>query len=142
MKENSGVVPKAEILDTQQCWKLLRETTIGRLAVTADGSPDVFPVNYKVDQETKIFRTGDGTKLSALEADANVALEADAVSAEFGIAWSVVVKGRAVVVTTTTTTLDTIGRALFPWDGVNKEHFIRIVPDTVTGKHLTLAAPM
>ncbi|PYI65240.1 flavin-nucleotide-binding protein [Arthrobacter livingstonensis] len=141
MRDNN-VVPQAEILDTQQCWKLLRETTIGRLAVTADGRPDVFPVNYKVDQETMIFRTGDGTKLSAMEADANVALEADAVSAEFGFAWSVVVKGRAVVVASTDTTLDTVGRALFPWQGVNKEHLIRIVPETVTGRRFTLKAPM
>ena len=62
--KDDNVAPKAEILHAQQCWKLLRETTIGRLAVTAHGRPDVFSVNYKVDQEATIFRTGGGTSLA------------------------------------------------------------------------------
>jgi len=140
MRDNN-VVPKAQILDEQQCWTLLSETSVGRLAVTAGGRPDVFPVNYKVDQQTLIFQTGNGTKLDAIQADANVALEADVVSAEFGMAWSVVVKGRAVVTDPTTTTLDTLGRALFPWQGVEKENFIRITPEQVTGRRFTTAAP-
>jgi len=140
MRDNI-VVPKAQILDVQQCWALLSETTVGRLSVTADGRPDIFPVNYKVDQQTLIFRTGNGAKLHAMQGDANVALEADAVSAEFGMAWSVVVKGHAVTATPTSTSLDTTGRALFPWQGVEKEHFIRIVPESVTGRRYTLATP-
>lgn len=111
---NSNVVPQPEIRDSQQCWSLLRQTSIGRLAFTVEGRPDVLPVNYKVDQETIFFRTGNGTKFSALEGNAYVALEANAVSAEFGTAWSVVVKGRAVLANSTNASLDTIGRALFP----------------------------
>lgn len=139
---NSNVVPQPEILDSQQCWSLLRQTSIGRLAFTVEGRPDVLPVNYKVDQETIFFQTGDGTKFSALEGHAYVALEADAVSAEFGTAWSVVVKGRAMLASSTNTSLDTIGRALFPWQGVKKQHLIQIVPETVTGRRYTLTAPM
>ncbi|WP_038468253.1 pyridoxamine 5'-phosphate oxidase family protein [Arthrobacter sp. PAMC 25486] len=139
---NTNVVPKPEILNLQQCWHLLQQTSIGRLALTVEGRPDVFPVNYKVDQETIFFRTGGGTKFSSLEGGTNVAFEADAVSAEFGTAWSVVVKGRAVVATSTNTNLDTISGALFPWQGVEQEHLIRIVPETVTGRRYTLTASM
>ena len=139
---NSNVVPMPEILDPQQCWSLLHQTSIGRLASTVEGRPDVLPVNYKVDQERIFFQTGNGTKFSALEGDAYVALEADAVSAEFGAAWSVVIKGRAVLASSTNASLDTISGALFPWQGVEKQHLIHIVPEMVTGRRYTLTAPM
>lgn len=139
---NSQLVPKAEILNLQQCWRLLGQTTIGRLALTTGNGPDIFPVNYKVDHETLIFRTGNGTKFTALLAADHIALEADAVSAEFGMAWSVVVKGRAVAVDDANTTLDVISQALFPWQGVKKEHFVRIVPEKVTGRRFARTPSM
>lgn len=141
MREHA-VAPKADILTAEQCWKMLAETSIGRLAVTVDGRPDVFPVNYKIDGESLIFRTGAGTKLEAIAEDANVALESDAVSAEFGIAWSVVVKGRAEHASLESPALNSTVRGLFPWQGVGKNHLIRIVPETVTGRRFTLDASM
>ena len=141
MKENA-VAPKAGILTAAQCWKLLSETSVGRLALTVDGRPDVFPVNYQVDGESLIFRTGNGTKVDGIRADARVAVEADAVSAEFGIAWSVVIKGRAEMRAAATSELNATVDGLFPWQGVGKEHLIRIVPETVTGRRFTLDASM
>ena len=141
MTQNTNV-PAAEILDAEECWALLSQTGVGRLAVLADGHPDVFPVNYKVDGHTLVFRTGGGTKQQAIESDAVVALEADAVSSQFGLAWSVVVKGKAVETTPTGPDLDDIRRALFPWQGVGKEYFIRITPESITGRRFTMTAPL
>ncbi|MGN6441865.1 MAG: pyridoxamine 5'-phosphate oxidase family protein [Arthrobacter sp.] len=135
-------VPAAEILDAEECWALLAQTGVGRLAVIADGHPDVFPVNFKVDGGTLVFRTGAGTKQQAIQSDATVALEADAVSSQFGLAWSVVVKGKAAETTPTGPDLDDIRRALFPWQGVGQEHFIRITPESVTGRRFTMNAPL
>ena len=141
MNENR-VAPKADILTSGQCWKLLSETSIGRLAVTVNGHPDVFPVNYEIDGESLLFRTGIGTKIDAINNDAGVALEADAVSAEFGIAWSVVVKGRAEVATSASADLNTTRNGIFPWQGVGKDLLVRIVPEEVTGRRFTLDASM
>lgn len=135
-------VPEAEILDPEECWTLLAETTVGRLAVIVDGHPDVFPVNFTVEDQTLIFRTGGGTKQRAIQSDSTVALEADAVSAQFGLAWSVVVKGKAVETQPTGAALDEIRRGLFPWQGVGQEHLVRIVPESVTGRRFSLTAPM
>jgi nitroimidazol reductase NimA-like FMN-containing flavoprotein (pyridoxamine 5'-phosphate oxidase superfamily) len=139
---DKNIVPVAEVLAPEECWKLLRETAVGRLAVTVEGRPDVFPVHYKVDQETLLFRTGSGTKERAIETDSAVALEADSVSGEFGIAWSVVVKGHAAKTTSESTGLEAISRALFPWQGVGKDHLVRIIPDAVTGRRFTVRSPM
>lgn len=141
MTDNTNV-PAPEILDAAECWTLLSQTGVGRLAVIADGHPDVFPVNYKVDGQTLVFRTGSGTKQQAIQSDAAVALEADAVSPQFGLAWSVVIKGKAQETTPTGPDLDDIRRALFPWQGVGQEHFIRITPESITGRRFTVNAPL
>ncbi|GAA1496123.1 pyridoxamine 5'-phosphate oxidase family protein [Paeniglutamicibacter kerguelensis] len=136
------MVPKVEILDTGQCWKLLSTTSVGRLAVTVDGHPDLFPVNYKIDEDTLIFRTGDGTKLRAIKNDARVAFETDAVTPESGVAWSVVIKGSIEATPSTSPALNETERILFPWQGVGQDHFVRIIPETVTGRRFTLDTSM
>lgn len=138
--KDRNIVPEAEVLDAEECWRLLGETGVGRLAVIVDGHPDVFPVNFAVHNQTLVFRTGSGTKQRAIEADAVVALEADSVSAEFGIAWSVVVKGNAEEAGAGGPALDEVRRALFPWQGVGKEHLIRVVPHSVTGRRFDMTA--
>jgi len=85
-----------------------------------------------------VFRTGEGTKLHAALGDAPVAIEADGVNAETGVAWSVVVKGQAAAVKLTQDVLDTIGLLLFPWEAGQKDQFIRITPSEVTGRRFTV----
>ncbi len=133
-------VPTPEILAAAECWQLLTEVSVGRLGIISDGHPDVFPVNFRVDKETVVFQTGDGTKLHAIEAGGSVALEADSVSAEFGIAWSVIIKGPAAVVEHSDADLDRIGRPLFPWQGVGQDHIIRISPASITGRRYATRA--
>lgn len=139
---NKNMVPEAEILGPDECWKLLAEAKVGRLGVIAGGHPDVFPVNFMVDGHTLVFRTGAGTKQQAIGSDGVVALEADALSGEFGLAWSVVVKGRAEDTRSTGEELNQIRRGLFPWQGVGQEHLIRVTPDSITGRRFNLTAPM
>lgn len=102
-----------------------------------NGHPDAFP--YKVDGESLVFRTGSGTKQEALDADPVIAFEVDRVSAEFGLAWSIVVKGQP---QNTNQALGSIGCALFPWQGIGKDYLARIVPESVTGRSYTLTATM
>ncbi|WP_120522130.1 pyridoxamine 5'-phosphate oxidase family protein [Arthrobacter celericrescens] len=139
---DKNVVPEAEELDTEECWRLLRETGVGRLGVIVDGRPDVFPVNYKVEDTTLVFLTGTGTKTRALDDDGAVVLEADAVSAEFGMAWSVVVKGKAERTDSTKQSLGSLSKSLFPWQGAGQEQLFRIVPDFVTGRRFTVTPGM
>ncbi len=145
MRDNAAdheLVPKAEVLEVHECWALLRQGAVGRLGVVSDGHPDIFPVNYKVEDETLVFRTGEGTKLQAIEEGGYVALEADAVSADFGFAWSVVVKGTAAQVENPGNSLNKVSRTLFPWQGVGKDQLIRISPESVTGRRFALTARM
>ena len=130
-----------ENLDSSQCWNLLRQVSVGRLAVWVGDHPDIFPLNYKVDHGSLVFRTGEGTKLHAALSDTPVAIEADGVNPDTGVAWSVVAKGRASAVKLTQDVLDTIGLLLFPWEAGQKDQFIRITPNSVTGRRFKVTPP-
>lgn len=129
-------------LEHHECWELLRTVSVGRLAVLVDGHPDIFPINYAVDGGTLVFRTGQGTKLAAASGGSPVALEADGVDPVTGLAWSVVLKGPAKVITGTEGVLDTAALYLFPWQAGKKDAFIRISPDSLTGRRFKVTAPM
>lgn len=90
---NGSVV--TEELALEECWALLERHTVGRLAVDIAGRPDIFPINYVVDCDAIVFRSGAGTKLAGAVLNRHVALEIDGYAPDQRITWSVVVKGSA-----------------------------------------------
>jgi nitroimidazol reductase NimA-like FMN-containing flavoprotein (pyridoxamine 5'-phosphate oxidase superfamily) len=126
-----------EVLSTNQCWELLRESPVGRLAVVVDGSPDIFPVNPVVDHGTIVFRTTAGTKLAAAKGR-DVAFEVDGYDAGTAQAWSVVVKGRAYEVWEVDEILRALRLPLFPWQPGHKPRFVRIETASVTGRRFVV----
>lgn len=131
-----------EVLGASACWDLLREVSVGHLAVLVDGHPEIFPVNYKVDQGSVVFRTGEGTKLHAAAAPTAVALEADGTDREKRTAWSVQVKGHAVILEPSPDLMTGVGLTLFPWQAGHKDHFVRIIPTAVSGRRFTVISPL
>jgi hypothetical protein len=129
-------------LEHHECWELLRTVSVGRLAVLVDGHPDIFPINYAVDGGTLVFRTGQGTKLAGASGGSAVAVEADGVDAVSGLAWSVVLKGPAKEIKGTEGVLDTAALYLFPWQAGKKDTFVRVSPDSLTGRRFKVTAPM
>jgi hypothetical protein len=53
-----------EGLSEDECWQLLAQHHLGRMAVVVDGQPMIFPVNYGLSHRIVTFRTAHGTKLS------------------------------------------------------------------------------
>jgi len=138
--ENKPAEPTTELLE-KECWSLLREASVGRLAVWHGDGSDIFPVNYTTDHGTVIFRTGSGTKLEAALGEFPVAMEADGINPETGEAWSVVLRGSAELLTKTDDVVNTFSLPLFPWQEGKKDHFVRVVPDSISGRRFTVAAP-
>jgi len=87
-----------EILTEEACVRLLRGHGVGRVALTDEGQPVIFPVNYAADARAIVFRTAPGMKLTQAPM-AKVAFEIDEVDLERGIAWSVMVRGVAYEIT-------------------------------------------
>lgn len=86
-------------LGVDECWKLLRSSELGRVAVTIDAMPVVLPVFFAVVEDAIVFRTAPGTKLEAATTEAVVAFEADDFDPVTREGWSVVVQGVAREVT-------------------------------------------
>ena len=120
-------------LSAQDSWALLRHASLGRLALIVDGHPEIFPVNHVVDLGTVVIRTAAGTKLAGAVGHP-VAFEVDGYDIGTTSAWSVVVKGTAQAVTRRYDALDMSELPLFPWHSAPKPHFIRIEPDSITGR--------
>ena len=122
------------ILEADECWRLLREADVGRLAVSVGDHPEIFPINHVVDGQTVVFKTLAGTKLSSMVNCGPVAFEVDDYDAWTGDAWSVVVKGRAHEIDTA----EGIRRAdtlpLFAWRTLPDARWVQIRADDVSGR--------
>lgn len=119
-------------LSEGEAWDLLGRHIVGRLATTAGGVIDIFPITYVVDGHTLVFRTAAGTKLVELTINDQVAFEIDH--------WDDT-EGYSVVVHGTAEELDTMGEidqamtlklaSLFPTE---RPRYVRITPNRVSAR--------
>jgi nitroimidazol reductase NimA-like FMN-containing flavoprotein (pyridoxamine 5'-phosphate oxidase superfamily) len=130
----SYIAPGTQALTEDECWALLEATSVGRLAIAIAGKPDIFPVNFVVDGNCLMFRTGAGTKFAASALLHDVAVEIDGYEPTQRTAWSVVVKGRAHEVERMDELFAAEDLPLFPWAAHPKPNFVRITPTEVTGR--------
>lgn len=86
---DSPVAPMTE----EEAWDFLRAHEVGRLALTAAGVIDIYPITYVVDGHSIVFITSPGTKLLELTVNDHVAFEVD--SYDDSYARSVVMHGTA-----------------------------------------------
>lgn len=128
-----------EILDAEECDGLLRDTLVGRLAVSISDRPEIFPINYVVTDHGIVFRSGAGTKLAGAVLTHHVALEIDGYEPENRTAWSVVVKGRARQIERMQDVYDAEDLPLFPWVTSPKPNFVCIEPREITGRRFYVA---
>ena len=125
-----------EHLSAPECWHLLSLSSIGRVGVLVDSAPEIYPVNFVVDEHTIVFRTGPGSKLRGLDRSPSVCFEADGINLDEHTGWSVLVKGRAVEVTTSGDRSKAAALPLQVWALGQKAHWIRIRPTEVTGRRI------
>jgi nitroimidazol reductase NimA-like FMN-containing flavoprotein (pyridoxamine 5'-phosphate oxidase superfamily) len=140
MKRTIDARTGLEIIDPDECRRLLASDDVGRLAIVDGGTPLVFPVNYVLDGDAVVFRTAPGTKLAS-GPRGSVAFEVDEVDRARHTGWSVLVVGHLEEVTHfDAATLERVSALpVEPWSGGDKPHWMRLVPRRVTGRRI--AAP-
>ena len=124
-----------EVLSEADCQKLLTRRNFGRIALTIDGQPEVFPVNYVADDSRIVFRTAEGTRLQN-SAMRRVAFEIDDWDPSAGVGWSVMVKGVAQEITDAIDHLASALRELpvVPLAPGKRERWLAVYPSEVTGR--------
>jgi hypothetical protein len=126
------------LLTQAECYDLLRAESVARYAYVARaGVPDIVPVNYLLDGDDVLIRSGPGPKLQAAERREVVALEVDAIDHDDRTARSVVVTGRAERLPAEQARALEDRLADTPWAAGPRRHVIRIRPTRVTGRRLS-----
>ena len=123
-------------LDLDDCWAHLNGETIGRLAVATDIGVDIFPVNFTVHNRAIYLRSAPGSKLVDMIKHPVVAFEVD--GRQSGMHWSVVAKGEAVRLSDDAEIQASGVLSLHTATSTVKWNYIRILPDTVTGRRFSL----
>lgn len=121
-------------LPRDEALRLLASVPFGRVVFTARAMPAIRPVNHLVDSDSIIIRTSLGSALSTGVDGTGmvVAYEADEIDPVTRQGWSVVVVGRAVLVTDGLL-IAGYRRALHPWVVGLHDEVIAIGTDVVTG---------
>lgn len=131
MSETKQSEPALEEILRGECLELLASQPIGRVAVASPGSgPLVVPVNYLLDGEAIVFRSDLGAKIHALNQP--VSFQVDQVDALHRVGWSVLVRG--IAYEANHWEVDHLD--LESWAGDGKQHWVRIVPDAITGRRI------
>jgi hypothetical protein len=134
MTDSVDPLPEAE------CRRLLGTHTIGRVGITSGGLPLILPVRYIYDDGMIVFRTGAGTKLRAAANGDVLAFEVDAYDTALGRGWSVMVLGRASVITTEHEH-DGLPSLDGPSASGERNHYIRLFCELVTGRVIESSEP-
>ncbi|MGF9649517.1 pyridoxamine 5'-phosphate oxidase family protein [Pseudarthrobacter oxydans] len=135
MFEHTDGNPVLELSD-EQSWRLLEGTKHGRLVVSVAGEPDIFPVNYVSSNGKLYLRTAPGNKLAQLTINSAVLFEADGILSDE--AWSVVLRGRARVLSNSAELAEVEELGLKSWVPTLKDFYVEIEPVAITGRHFQL----
>ena len=126
-----------EHLSPPHCRELLATHEVGRIGVLVDSAPEIYPVNYAFDGHSVIFKTGSGTKLRGVLRSPSVCFEIDGFDSQEETGWSVLVKGRAIELLTAEAQAKVLSLPLRIWAPGPKSHWIRIEPDSITGRRIS-----
>jgi len=127
-------------LSPELCGRLLGQQTIGRVGISMGALPVVLPVNYAMLDGDVVIRTGEGSKLDAVLAGAVVAFEVDQVDPIYHEGWSVLLQGRAAVITDPGDVERARLLPLTPWAPGNRDRYIRIPAEVVSGRRIGMAS--
>lgn len=128
------------ILPVHECWDLLAGVTLGRLVTSVSGQPEIFPVNYVVQRHTVLYRTAEGTKLVSTAMNNRVLFEVDDHDVAGG--WSVIVKGTARACRSNEEIEEAERAQVLPWTASEKSHYVRIIPEVITGRRFRFGVPV
>ena len=128
--------PRLGELSRDECLSLLGQSRLGRVGVSIDALPAIFPVFLTVADGAVVFRTVPGTKLKAAADGAIVAIEADDYDDTTGQGWSVLVRGVAHELASEGLTGIARSRLTTSWIDGAPEHLVAVSADLVTGRRL------
>jgi len=128
-----------QVLGVEECLALLESRHLGRVAFLDRDGPVILPVNYLLLAGSVMLRTDRGGKLDAALRGDRVAFEVDGIDTSDHTGWSVLVRGRAEVVTDQVELAHLESQPLIAWAQGSKPHYIRIDTSEISGRRIAAA---
>jgi uncharacterized protein len=128
-----------ELLSEDECWDLLRASTVGRVGLSVKALPVILPVNYQVVGDKVRFWTGPGLKLQSAQTRTVVAFEVDGFSEPSRTGWSVLAVGLAVEVTDGAVLESAVRNRFQPWVSGDRSHLIEVSVEFLSGRRIVTA---
>jgi len=136
MTEPTDLSPSAFLpLDEDACFERLGQTSLGRIVLSLDALPEMFPVQYALLGRDPVFRTIPGHKLTGAADGQVLCMGIDEFDAEARIGWRVLVTGPAQRLTTAADLTAAAALPLKPWVG-ETDGSVRISAALVRGTEL------
>ncbi|MFC5172622.1 helix-turn-helix domain-containing protein [Streptomyces mutomycini] len=134
--------PQLVELSQKECWMLVGDHGIGRVVVSNQRGPAVYPVNYVCAENQIAYRTSQGSG-PADAAGKETAFEVDHIDDAFSRGWSVLIVGEAtaVVEAQAIERLEQESGSVTPWAGGEKDLWIALTANRVTGRRIVTGEP-
>lgn len=126
-----------EVIGPEECWQLLGDAPVGRVAFNEAGEPTVLPVNHAVVGHHIVFRTLRGSLLREALMAEPVAFQVDDFDPLERTGWSVLARGVADLADDPVQLADL---ELHPWaDSVDRDDWVQIRVEEITGRRIVPA---
>ena len=122
-----------EVLDVDECLRLLRQGGVGCLGLPSVGAPELRPVNFVVDGRSIVIRTGEGQILEAGRQGIAASFQIYGIDPLEHTGWSVSVSGKLSQIVTDQRTLSL---HLRPWASGRKDRFVKLFLSQISGRRI------
>jgi transcriptional regulator with XRE-family HTH domain len=134
---------KAALLETMtpaECKQHLAGGGIGRFLFVEPGrGPVAIPVNFRMDGDDVVFRTGSGDSVSAGLHESRVSFDVDHLDDALSEGWSVLITGKAGVITDEAELARVQALHIEPWAGGDRPIYVRLTGSQITGRRIRAA---
>ena len=124
-----------EVLEEDECRRLLRQKHIGRIVWLDADEPQALPINYVMDNDTILFRTSPQSVIAKVAHQGSAAFEVDDIDEFLGTGWSVLVTGTPAAVESSELPKSFYDRPQ-PWASGPRNLYIRLEPRRISGRRL------
>jgi transcriptional regulator with XRE-family HTH domain len=134
---------KSAVLDSMtvaECREHLASGGIGRFLFVESGrGPVALPVNFRMDGDDVVFRTARGGSISAGLHERRVSFDVDHLDDALGEGWSVLVTGKAQMITDPAGLSRAEALHIEPWAGGERPVYVRLTAGQINGRRIRVA---
>jgi transcriptional regulator with XRE-family HTH domain len=129
--------PVLAALTTQQCREHLAGGGVGRfLFVEPRRGPVAIPVNYLMDGDDIVFRTGSHTSIAGAVSQQQVSFDVDHLDDTLSEGWSVLLTGTARIITEPAELEHAKALGIEPWAAGDRDVYVRMSAGQITGRRI------